>query len=1063
MAGHPNYPASSPFMPGGGTTGAHINVTANVQPAVNAFSQLQGHVSRFATGISRAFGGAGRGFDALDLHLRRINANMVAAGFAVHALVGKFEDFVRIGAEMEQLTVRVRALSLSTIEANKTTERLLTLARQEPYSLNAITKAFIKLKSAGIAPIVDANGGGPLKDLLDAVAALGGASDEILDRVAIAISQMAGKGVVSMEELRQQLGEALPTALRILARESGLTVKALVKEISRGQYEFKRFQELFFKGLRKDYEGMGTLLTHTFLGALGQTRTEMQNLSNVIFNQTGVLDKFTAAILIANKAIAQFSDFLKTPQGQQWIDKIWQTFKNVALYAEKAVSPIGDVASAFSDMLNIISHSTDGLPPEIVGGGLIGYVLFGPRGGAALAILFEFSKVVKAITEGLSGLVNSNTSLVENIIGDTISGLTPGLIGYLMFGPAGALLALAGTIYNQLTTKLNEFVVGAVFITKYAAAGFGAFKSADDVIRDMGLNGVFDAMQKLKDIQSKGDPQSPLGNFFASIDQKAIEEKIKGTQEKLMELRLGIKSTGDEAAKAGDSFAKMQETVSGTTTTVTQGIQDQKVSLDDIIGAAGKAVVSMQNLGKTTEDAASKNRWQYMSDYVSRFRDSLKQAESAGVSYSDVVKLIDANIAGLQKQYDSLNRIDKTGQFGKDIQQTIGWLDQWKSRYEQIAEGASHVADQVSSSNQKAVLSYNQLVIGLDSVQTSIQELSAGVDNGLETPDTIRQSGQIIIDQINEYKDAVANANITDQQRAELLKVIAEQTDIVNAVTDAAIATIEKSADAKTYDAKATAEVARSVSDLSDRAKKLILGARFDEEAQRMAAAKADIENILQDIAVQIEDIQKKSDKGLISPEAANAAINNLNQIASAVQANASSIIEAASTISQAWQEMGKEIYQSIQTSLGDAIYGLVTKTKSLRDVMVDLWNSITRAVSNYLAKVIMAGLFGGGGNAFGGAGLLGGLFGGGGGLGFATGGSFTVDGRTGLDNNLVAFRASRGERVTVSTPGQQSNMGSNITVNISAIDSRSVKEMFMREGSSLQRALDQRIRLNHA
>jgi phage-related minor tail protein len=39
---------------------------------------------------------------------------------------------------------------------------------------------------------------------------------------------------------------------------------------------------------------------------------------------------------------------------------------------------------------------------------------------------------------------------------------------------------------------------------------------------------------------------------------------------------------------------------------------------------------------------------------------------------------------------------------------------------------------------------------------------------------------------------------------------------------------------------------------------------------------------------------------------------------------------------------------------------------------------------------------------------------------GFATGGSFMVGGEGGTDQNLVAFRASRGERVDVLTPAQQ-------------------------------------------
>ena len=47
---------------------------------------------------------------------------------------------------------------------------------------------------------------------------------------------------------------------------------------------------------------------------------------------------------------------------------------------------------------------------------------------------------------------------------------------------------------------------------------------------------------------------------------------------------------------------------------------------------------------------------------------------------------------------------------------------------------------------------------------------------------------------------------------------------------------------------------------------------------------------------------------------------------------------------------------------------------------------------------------------------------------GFATGGQFTVGGQGGIDNNLVAFNASRGERVTIETPGQQKS-GGGVTV----------------------------------
>lgn len=48
---------------------------------------------------------------------------------------------------------------------------------------------------------------------------------------------------------------------------------------------------------------------------------------------------------------------------------------------------------------------------------------------------------------------------------------------------------------------------------------------------------------------------------------------------------------------------------------------------------------------------------------------------------------------------------------------------------------------------------------------------------------------------------------------------------------------------------------------------------------------------------------------------------------------------------------------------------------------------------------------------------------------GFATGGSFMVGGQGGTDNNLVAFNASRGERVDVLTPSQQAAQAQGQTV----------------------------------
>lgn len=79
-----------------------------------------------------------------------------------------------------------------------------------------------------------------------------------------------------------------------------------------------------------------------------------------------------------------------------------------------------------------------------------------------------------------------------------------------------------------------------------------------------------------------------------------------------------------------------------------------------------------------------------------------------------------------------------------------------------------------------------------------------------------------------------------------------------------------------------------------------------------------------------------------------------------------------------------------------------------------------------------LASLFGGGGGPSY-AGVDPEIFGG----GYATGGAFTVPGIGGTDSQMVKFKATPGERVTITTPGQQAQMNGITVVNHNYIDSR--------------------------
>lgn len=125
---------------------------------------------------------------------------------------------------------------------------------------------------------------------------------------------------------------------------------------------------------------------------------------------------------------------------------------------------------------------------------------------------------------------------------------------------------------------------------------------------------------------------------------------------------------------------------------------------------------------------------------------------------------------------------------------------------------------------------------------------------------------------------------------------------------------------------------------------------------------------------------------------------------------------------------VGQKFRQIGETGLGGFFEDILNGTKSVKDAFNDMGRSILQQVNKLVAEDIGSKLLksivpsGGGGSSPAGAGGFLDLFGGflrkl---LPFEHGGSFAVSGVGGTDSQVVSFRATPGERVTVMTPEQQ-------------------------------------------
>jgi tape measure domain-containing protein len=174
---------------------------------------------------------------------------------SLSSLAGAMADFARstveVGARMEQMRASLSALAGSTTEGRRRFDDLFQMAQRLGVPFENLARGFRTLNAAAT------QAGLPLADqtrLLQAVATEGrrvGSSNEELNRAFTALSQMASKGVVSMEELRQQLGEALPTALAAMAKGMGFTTEELTKLIEAGGVRFPAAARALTRGLEE--------------------------------------------------------------------------------------------------------------------------------------------------------------------------------------------------------------------------------------------------------------------------------------------------------------------------------------------------------------------------------------------------------------------------------------------------------------------------------------------------------------------------------------------------------------------------------------------------------------------------------------------------------------------------------------------------------------------------------------------------------------------------------------------------------------------------------------------
>lgn len=179
--------------------------------------------------------------------------NLIADG--IGSVVEKVKDlareFVATTIETEQLRKALAAIYKDTTVAGTQFDYLKRAANAAGVSVGQMSQAFVQFSASTRAANIPISVANDLFMSVSRTAGTLGLSADAASGALNALGQMASKGVVSLEELRQQLGDRMPGAMSAAAKGLGLTEAQLIKLVESGSLAARDFFPAFSEGLKE--------------------------------------------------------------------------------------------------------------------------------------------------------------------------------------------------------------------------------------------------------------------------------------------------------------------------------------------------------------------------------------------------------------------------------------------------------------------------------------------------------------------------------------------------------------------------------------------------------------------------------------------------------------------------------------------------------------------------------------------------------------------------------------------------------------------------------------------
>lgn len=247
--------------------------------AIGKTSQLDNKMNRLGNSIKTAMGG-------------------LAVGFAV-------QNIVKTTAEMEGLEIGIKA-SAKSAEAG---ERNMKFLNDQVTRLGLDLKGTMQGYQLFNASLIDTSlqgekGNKVFRQLSEAIAVMHLPAQQA-NATFLALGQMMSKGTVQAQEMKLQLGNALPGAFQAAARAMGVTTMELNKMMEQGKLVSEDFLPKFGAEMERTFGKKVPAATKSLQANLNRLNTEFTRLKTEVGNE------FMPLILKVTKGLIDLSRWTK--------------------------------------------------------------------------------------------------------------------------------------------------------------------------------------------------------------------------------------------------------------------------------------------------------------------------------------------------------------------------------------------------------------------------------------------------------------------------------------------------------------------------------------------------------------------------------------------------------------------------------------------------------------------------------------------------------------------------------------------------------------------------------